>query len=78
MQIKRRAFLKNRRRDPSLGDPAAVPTPGSEDAYKGMVDRMDALEQRVLSMEMRSSEEDEEEEEGDVGERVALPPVPVG
>ncbi|CAM9344138.1 unnamed protein product [Scytosiphon promiscuus] len=46
--------------DSSLGHPAAIPAPGSEDAYSGMVDRMDALEQRVMSMEMRSSEDGED------------------
>eukprot|EP00752_Nemacystus_decipiens_P002575 g2413.t1 len=35
-----------------LGEPAAVPAPGAEEAYAGMMERMDSLEQKVMSTEM--------------------------
>lgn len=56
-----------------MGEPAAVPSPDADEAYAGMVDRMDALEQRVMSMEMMEGGDPEEGKEA--RERVAPPSV---
>ncbi|CAM9333617.1 unnamed protein product [Pylaiella littoralis] len=55
----------------TLSEPAALPTPGAAKAYAGMMDRMDALEQKVMSMEMQEELEGDKEdgEEGGVGEK---------
>lgn len=76
-QHRRRLTLLSRESD--MGEPAAVPSPDADEAYAGMVDRMDALEQRVMSMEMEGgAEEEEEEEDHDARKRVASPSLPVG
>eukprot|EP00903_Cladosiphon_okamuranus_P010615 g10038.t1 len=35
-----------------LGEPVAVPAPGAQEAYAGMMERMDSLEQKVISTEI--------------------------
>lgn len=39
-------------RESGLGEAAAVPAAEAEDAYAGMMERMDLLEQKVMSTEM--------------------------
>ncbi|CAM9776814.1 unnamed protein product [Ectocarpus sp. 8 AP-2014] len=58
-----------------MGEPAAVPSPDAGEAYRGMVDRMDALEQRVMSMEKEGGGSEEGKE---AREPVAPPSVPAG
>ncbi|CBJ33890.1 conserved unknown protein [Ectocarpus siliculosus] len=58
-----------------MGEPAAVPSPDAGEAYGGMVDRMDALEQRVMSMEKEGGGSEEGKE---AREPVAPPSVPAG
>lgn len=61
---------KREKRESGLGESAAVPAPGAEEAYAGMVERMDSLEQKVLSTEMAG--------ENDVGAGAFLPPLSLG
>lgn len=57
-------------RKSGLGEPAAVPAPGAEEAYAGMMERMDSLEQKVMSTEMIG--------ENGVEAGAFLPPLSVG
>lgn len=58
-----------------MGEPVAVPSPDAGEAYAGMVDRMDALEQRVMFAKVEGGGSEEGKE---AREPVAPPSVPAG